>query len=371
MALKHFITHKIAKLEKEPAATVTYSDLEGEVGEDTLSGYYQRCASQLKGILLQRSGKRYGVFNPESPAFSALIRNWQKEAMPFSSWARKAIAHISASLDSTDLLVDGYIAVFHEELADADKLYIFHLRYKDSVTVDANLNLSETRYLDFSNTGFGVCINLTDWAQDEDAKYITFSFGRGDRPLQNAILEAIGFTDTLNTTAETEEFLEIVDSYSRTLPEEQAFEYKSKVVDYCIEQDLRGEPVVFEELENHLANETNAKPAEAFSHYVIEKKKERRKQPAPAGATPEELVAAGAPVAEVADAVKAELIPDRKKLKGFIRFSGKNKDLSLSFSAALLGKDIEFNPANKSLLIHKVPESLLKQLSAKSTDNED
>ena len=104
---------------------------------------------------------------------------------------------------------------------------------------------------------------------------------------------------------------------------------------------------------------------------MIEKKKERRKQPAPAGATPEELVAAGAPVAEVADAVKAELIPDRKKLKGFIRFSGKNKDLSLSFSAALLGKDIEFNPANKSLLIHKVPESLLKQLSAKSTDNED
>ena len=200
---------------------------------------------------------------------------------------------------------------------------------------------------------------------------LPFLLAGGTAPLQNAILEAIGFTDTLNTTAETEEFLEIVDSYSRTLPEEQAFEYKSKVVDYCIEQDLRGEPVVFEELENHLASETNAKPAEAFSHYVIEKKKERRKQPVPAGATPEELIAAGAPTADVADAVKAELIPDRKKLKGFIRFSGKNKDLSLSFSAALLGKDIEFNPANKSLLIHKVPESLLKQLSAKNTDSED
>ena len=155
------------------------------------------------------------------------------------------------------------------------------------------------------------------------------------------------------------------------MPEEQAFEYKSKVVDYCIEQDLRGEPVVFEELENHLASETNTKPAEAFSHYVIEKKKERRKQPLPANATPEELIAAGAPTADVADAVKAELIPDRKKLKGFIRFSGKNKDLSLSFSAALLGKDIEFNPANKSLLIHKVPESFLKQLSAKSSDSDD
>jgi len=370
MALKYFITHKIAKLEKEPAATLTYSDLDGEVGEDTLSGYYQRCASQLKGILLQRSGKRYGVFNPEAPAFGAMIRNWQKDGMPFSSWAKKAVAHLSASLDSTDLLVDGYLALFHEELADTDKLYIFHLRYKDSVTVDANLNLSETRYLDFSNTGFGVCINLTDWAQDEDAKYITFSFGRGDRPLQNTILEAIGFTDTLNTTAETEEFLEIVDSYSRTLSDDEAFDYKSKVVDYCIEQDLRGEPVVFEELEHHLATETKAQPAEAFSHYVIEKKKERRKQaPAPEGATPEELIAAGAPTADVADAVKAELIPDRKKLKGFIRLSGKNKDLSLSFSANLLGKDIEYNAGDKSLTIRKLPESLLKQLT--NTKGED
>ncbi|TNC86678.1 MAG: hypothetical protein CSH37_03660 [Thalassolituus sp.] len=370
MALRHFITHKIAKLEKEPAATVTYSELSGDVDDESLADYYQRCASQLKGTLLQRSGKRYGVFNPESPSFSALIRNWQKDSMPFASWAKKAVAHLSASLDSTDLLMDGYLALFHEELADADKLYIFHLRYKDSVTVDANLNLSETRYLDFSSTGFGLVINLTDWAQDEDAKYITFSFGRGDRPLQNSMLDAIGFTDTLNTTAETEEFLEIVDSYSRTLPEDQAFEYKSKVVDYCIEQDLKGEPVVFDELEHHLDNETNVKPAEAFSHYLIEKKKERRQQPAP-NATPEKLVAAGAPVADVADAVKAELIPDRKKLKGFIRFSGKNKDLSLSFSAALLGNDIEYNPANKSLLIHKVPESLLKQLSDKSSDQHD
>lgn len=369
MALRHFITHKITKLEKEPAATITYSELSGDINDEQLADYYQRCAAKLKATLLQRAGKRYGIFNPENPFFNTLIRNWQQDSIPFASWARKAVNHLSESLDSTDFLMDGYIALFHEELADSDKLYIFHLRYKDSVTVDSNLHLSETRYLDFSSTGFGLVINLTDWSHNNDAKYITFSFGRGDRPLQNSMLEAIGFTDTLNTSAETEEFLEIVDSYSRTLPEDQAFEYKSKVVDYCIEQDLKGEPVIFDELEHHLDNEAKAKPAEAFSHYLIEKKKERRQQPAK-NATPEQLVAASAAVVDVAYAVKAELIPDRKKLKGFIRLSGKNKDLSLSFSAALLGNDIEYNPNNKSLIIHKIPESLLKQLLRRDSDQD-
>jgi nucleoid-associated protein len=71
---------------------------------------------------------------------------------------------------------------------------------------------------------------------------------------------------------------------------------------------------------------------------------------------------------DVAEAVKSELIPDRKKLKGFIRYSGKNKEISLSFSASLLGEGVEFNQQEKSLLIRQVPESLLKQLSGKKEE---
>ncbi|WP_370315744.1 nucleoid-associated protein [Thalassolituus sp.] len=370
MALKHFITHGIAKLEKEPAAKVTMSDQDGVADEDSpLSAYYQRATKQLKGILMQRSGKRYGVFSHEAPVFQGLLKDWQKGGMSFQSWARRCMEQLAAGLDNTDFLVDGYLAFFHESLEDSDRLYLFHLRYKDSVTVNSDLSLSETRYLDFSNTGFGLCINLTDWQQDSDSKYITFSFGRGDRPLQNQILSTIGFTDTLNTAAETEEFLSIVDEYSRTLPAAEAFAYKSKVVDFCIEQDMRGEAVDFDELDQHLSAEMKSQPGEAFSHYLIEKKKERQKaQKDTSGLTPEQLVELGAPMTDVAEAVKSELIPDRKKLKGFIRYSGKNKEISLSFSASLLGEGVEFNQQEKSLLIRQVPESLLKQLSGKKDE---
>ena len=367
MALRFFITHQIAKASNDPAAKLNCSVLEGNADEGALAPYYQQAASQLKGILMQRSGKRYGVFSDEQPTVRGLIKDWQRDGMSFQSFSKRLTEHLSSTLDSSEFEMEGYLAYFYETLADHDKLYVFHLRHKESVSVGADMSLTETRYIDFSNTGFGVCINLTDWQQDSDSKYITFSFGRGDKPLQNHMAAGIGFTDTLNTQAETEEFLSIVDQYSQTLPEEQRFEYKAKVVDYCMEHDLRGEPVVFDELADHLAAETKSHPAEAFSHYIIEKKKEtHQQQRSNSGLSPEQLAAQGAPMIEVAEAVKAELIPDRKQLRGFIRYSGKNKDLSISFSANLMGEGIEFDAPNKRLIVNAIPESLLKQLKGKS-----
>lgn len=364
MGLRHFVTHKISKELQEPAATLLCSEQEAGLDDDAVAHFYAQTASQLKSTLSQRSGKRYGVFHPEVTFVRAQIQDWQAGRQTFMALTRRLSKHFANALDNTELALEGYLAFFMEELADSDRLYLFHLRRKTSVMVNADMTLTETHYLDFSNTGFGILLNLTDFSSDDDSKYLTFSFGRGDKPLQNAFAEALGFTDTLNTAAETEAFLEIVEEFTHTLPAEQGFECKTKVVDYCIEQDLRGEPVVFDELADYLAAEVKAEPARAFAHYVVEKQKERlhNRQAAP-GLSPEQLAAQGATTAEVAEAIRTELIPDRKKLRGFIRYSGKNKDLSLSFSASLLEKnDIIFDKASNELRITKVPESLLKQL---------
>ncbi len=365
MPLRFFITHQIAKASKDSSAKLNCSVLDGNADDGALAPYYEQAASQLKDILRQRSGKCYGVFSDEQPIVSGLIKDWQNDGISFQVFSKRITEHLSTTLDSSKFEIDGYLAYFYETLADHDKLYIFHLRLKESVSVSADMSLTETRYIDFSNSGFGVCINLTNWQQDSDSKYITFSFGRGDKPLQNHMSASIGFTDALNTEAETEEFLSIVDEYSQTLPEEQRFEYKAKVVDYCMEQDLRGDPVVFHELSDHLASETEAHPAEAFSNFIIEKKKETRQQPDNSSLNPEQQAVQEASLNEGSKAIKAELIPDRKQLRGFIRYSGKNKDLSISFSANLLGEAIEFDATNKRLIINSIPDSLLKQLNGK------
>jgi len=364
MSLRHFVTHQISKESKDPAATLLCSEQEADLDHDIHAHFYAQTASQLKSVFTQRSGKRYGVFHPEITLVRAQIRDWQQERQSFIALTRRISKQFANSLDNTDLAVEGYLAFFMEQLADDDRLYMFHLRRKTSVAVNADMTLSETHYLDFSNTGFGVLLNLTDFSADADSKYLTFSFGRGDKPLQNQFAECLGFTDTLNTAAETEAFLEIVDEFSHTLPQEQGFEYKAKVVDYCMEQDLRGEPVVFEELADYMATQVKAEPAQAFSHYIVEKQKERR-QKTPEGLSPEQLAAQGAGQREVAEAIKTELIPDRKKLRGFIRYSGKSKDLSLSFSASLLEKqEVIFDKVSNELRITRIPESLLKQLKS-------
>ncbi len=361
MSLKHFVTHQISKESKDPATLVS-SEQEADLELDNLAHFYAQTSAQLKGVFTQRSGKRYGVFHPEITQVRALIQDWQAERQTFIALTRRISKQFANSLDNSELAIEGYLAFFLEQLADSDRLYIFHLRRKTSVSINPDMTLTETHYLDFSNTGFGVMLNLTDWLADDDSKYLTFSFGRGDKPVQNHFAECIGFTDTLNTAAETEAFLEIVDQFSHTLPPEQGFECKAKVVDYCMEQDMRGEPVVFEELADYLSNEINAEPAKAFSHYIIDKQKERQ-QEARKSLSPEQLAAQGASTDVVAEAIKTELIPDRKKLKGFIRYSGKNKDLSLSFSASMLEKqEIVFDGISNELRITKVPESLLKQL---------
>jgi nucleoid-associated protein len=49
-----------------------------------------------------------------------------------------------------------------------------------------------------------------------------------------------------------------------------------------------------------------------------------------------------------------------------LRYSGKNKEVTLSFAATALGTDISFDPAQNSLTITNLPSRLLKQLKPES-----
>ncbi|MBE0483299.1 MAG: nucleoid-associated protein [Bacterioplanes sp.] len=364
MTIQHFITHHIQKRSDEPAATLQCSDQEADLQHAVVAHFYQQTLSQLKSTLTQRAGKRYGVFHPEITFVRAQLQNWQQQGQSFLSLTRRLSQQFANQLDNTNLEVEGYLAFIYEQLADSDRMYCFLLRRKSSVSINTDMTLSETHYLDFSNTGFGVMINLTEWQEDDTQPFITFSYGRGDKPLQQQWAEFIGFTDALDSAAETAAFLDIVEQYSQALPQEKSHEYKSKLVDYCLEQDALGEAVNFNELEHYLEKEVTLsqeeRPAGAsFSHYVIEKQKQRQQLSNELSQAQKNDI--GLP-SSATDSVKTELIPDRKKLRNYIRYSGKHKDLSISFSASLLDSDVVFDGHKNTLTLHKLPESLLKQL---------
>jgi nucleoid-associated protein len=363
MPVTHFVTHQINKEAQKPAAMVTATANEVEVDD-----YCHLVMSQLKGIFVQRASKRYGCFNPEITGFKGLTLNWLNDQQSFLSWTKKISEQFADTMDNTELEIDGYLAFAKEELADTDKLYIFHLREKSNVCLTADMKLSESRILDFSNTGFGLCIDLTELLKEQEQgkrsleKYFTFSFGRGDKPIQKLFSEYSGFIDTLDTEQETQEFLEIVEEYASTLSEDQSVETKTKVIEYCVEQDKQGEAVEFKTLSGQL----DSSAPEKFEQFVALKKRERRQVRPRSESTMNDAPEHSTELAHGEEVIKAELIPDRKSLKNYLRYSGKNKEVTLSFAATALGADISFDPAENSLTIKNLPSRLLKQLKPES-----
>ncbi len=359
MPVTHFITHQINKEAQKPAAMVTATANEAEIDD-----YCHLVMSQLKGIFVQRASKRYGCFNPEVTQFKGLTLNWLNDQQSFLSWTKKISEQFADMMDNTELEIDGYLAFATEELADTDKLYIFHLREKSNICLTSDMQLSESRILDFSNTGFGLCIDITELKKEQEEgkrseeKYFTFSFGRGDKPIQKLFSDFAGFIDTLDTEQETQEFLSIVEEYAQTLSETESIETKTKVIEYCVEQDKQGEVVEFKTLSGQL----DSSAPEKFEQFVALKKRERRQVRPRSESTMNDSSEQSSELAHGEAVIKNELIPDRKSLKNYLRYSGKNKEVTLSFAAASLGTDISFDPTENSLTIKNLPSRLLKQL---------
>ena len=358
MPVTHFITHQINKEAQKPAAIVTTTANEAEIDD-----YCHLVMSQLKGIFVQRASKRYGCFNPEVTRVKGLTLNWLNDQQSFLSWTKKISEQFADMMDNTELEIDGYLAFATEELADTDKLYIFHLREKSNICLTADMQLSESRVLDFSNTGFGLCIDTAELKKEQEEgkrseeKYFTFSFGRGDKPIQKLFSDFAGFIDTLDTEQETQEFLKIVEEYASSLPEDQSAETKTKVIEYCVEQDKQGEAVEFKTLSGQL----DSSAPEKFEQFVALKKREYR-QVRPRSESTMNDPEASNELAHGESVVKTELIPDRKSLKNYLRYSGKNKEVTLSFAATALGTDISFDASENTLTIKNLPSRLLKQL---------
>ncbi len=320
MPVTHFSIQRIDKTDAQQASQVTITDSPHDIEQHAHS-----IISEFKRIQGSRAGRQYGTFHSEHPGFKALLMQWREEQIPFVRFAQQVTRQLGLQLDQHEELFQGYLCFIAETLERGDRLFIFHLRQTAALTLNATLELQETDYIEFSETGFGVAIDLQSF-EDEADKYITLSFGRGDRGIKTPVCEWLGYQDTVDKRAETEHFLALVDTYCNDLPSEESQPLREKVIGYCMDQDKAGEPVVYKELSNQVD--------EGLERYV------RQHQETP----------------------RDELIPDRKQLRNYLRFTGKNNDVSISFASSSLGKEVEFDPNQEVLMIRNLPKTLLRQL---------
>jgi nucleoid-associated protein len=238
------------------------------------------------------------------------------------------------ALEKAESLLDAFIFFVEEKLEVGDTLSVYLVEHQSGLYLDGELMINDSLSLDTNGFNLAAKIQLNDWTAGDSATYLTLIRSRGDKDIADAFTQFSAFTDKQDIKQETAEFLQIVDNFSQTLDETTAKITRSKVVDYCLEQNKAGKPVTIAALSSNLAEEVKSYEPERFVRYVESSKPD----------------------------LKPEFIPHAGQIRSYVRISGRNDSLSMSFASECLGREIEYDAEKDVLTIKNLPAALKARL---------
>lgn len=327
MSVKHFMMHRLQKVDAESPCEV-----DPRKEELSTEHYVHSILSEFKRILGARAGRQHGQFalpdESNQAGFCPLTQRWRRGDLPFIDYSLMISKQLADALNQHELPFIGYLCFICEQLERGERLFIFHLRQASALMLDQQLEFRETSYIEFSETGFGVCLDLQAF-ESQQSPYITLSFGRGDRGSKAAIESWLGYCESVDKKEETRVFLQAVDQYCEHLEADSSQPLKDKVIEYCLEQDKSGEAVEYQQLgqwvdpqlEGYLRDHLN----------------------------------------------QAALLPDRSTLRSYVRLSAKHQDYSLSFASAALGSSVHFDAERETLTFSQLPARFVTKIKSVPT----
>ena len=300
------------------------------------NGKLEELAYELKAQFIRKGGKSYGRFSTEAGEFPlpAWLKDLREERMSFLNFTHRAIKQFQQTLEQAESLLDAYVFFVEEKLEMGDTLSVYLIEHLSGLYLDGELAMDESLYLDTSGYSLAARIQLQDWLEGESSTYLTLIRSRGDKDIAEAFTQFIAFTDKQDIKQETAEFLQIVDDFSQTLDEATAKITRTKVVNYCLEQNKAGKAVAIADLSQNLAEEVKSYEPERFMRYVETSNPD----------------------------IKPEFIPHAGQIRNYVRISGRNESLSMSFASDCLGREIEYDADKDVLTIRNLPLSLKARL---------
>ena len=301
-----------------------------------LNGKLEELAYELKTQFIRKGGKSYGRFSDELGEFPlpAWLRDCRDERLSFLSFSHKAMQQFQQALEKAESLLDAYIVFVEEKLEVGDTLSLYLVEHQSGLYLDGDLVLDDSLFLDTTGFNLAAKIQLNDWLSGDSTTYVTLMRARSDKDIAEAFTHFIAFTDKQDIKQETAEFLKVVDDFSNTLDETTAKITRTKVVDYCLEQNKAGKAVTIADLSSTLAEEVKSYEPERFVRYVESTKPD----------------------------IKPEFIPHAGQIRSYVRISGRNDSLSMSFASDCLGREIEYDPEQDTLTIRNLPPALKARL---------
>jgi nucleoid-associated protein len=286
---------------------------------------------QLKRSFQRSAQKQFGRFDDEaSPPFVGWTKDYLENKSSFEAFAANLVKQISSGLESIDEAFSAQILVCEEVLLEQKRLYLLWTEFAEALNVNADGQVETTRFLDGNRLPYAMKLSIADWEAGESSKYLSVLAGRGNKLISDSFKLAVGFTQAVDLEKQTKEFLKVVDRYTEDLPEDKRDLQKEQILDYCVFQDSIGEEIVISDLSEMLSPEQ----PRAFSEFVKQGSEED----------------------------KNSMHLHRSSLKRYVRFSGRDKNVSISFSSRLFGDNIVYDANSGELTLKKIPKSLRTQI---------
>lgn len=328
MSISHATAHR---LHRSPE---TDAELSLRTGELTCNDDSTALLERLKSGFLARLSREHGSFASDAATapLQQALETFLDGGDSFSEATTRLMERFKQAVEENSASLAADFLFFEEQSAGNHVFYLFVAQRKESLAIGDDLEVTRTWSLDTGPTLFGIKVDLAEWRSRKQYAYLTLLPPRGNPALAEAFLAATGFSHGLDKAEATLAFLEGVEAFSQRMPEEQVNDFRRQVVDYCLDQDGRDQPVDYREL----ARSLEGVDADEFAGVL----------------------------ASHAPAPNEQAMLDRRSLQRYVKFAGREKDLAISFSSFQLHHRIHYDADSDTLSISRIPKALRSQLLA-------
>lgn len=329
----NLVVHKLLK-DPHGAATIELADAPINATPSA-----QRLIDHLHKLYAERPGKGYGKFEEDENNFP--MRRFVREyfvdhATDYYALSQVMMQHLQYRAGQEQLATGGYVLISHVNNGATDFLLVAIVTEVVGTAITEGLEIVDSVHLDMSNLRVAGRVDLTAW-QGGAERYVSFLKGRGE--VANYFKQFLGCNDVLVALQETQKLVRGLESFATEQHLESAVRDQLFEQAYTFLEELgrNGNPVSLDALANRLWPDSPDDLRATFAN--------------------EEL--------QLSDG----FVPDRRAIKGLVKFKGASTHWKLEFDRrGLRNGDIRYDQDNNKLVLSNIPDALRNELLEELTD---
>lgn len=306
-------------------------------GELPISPSIEKFVMELHRSYQSKSNKAYAHFANESEIAQVFQRALKEELsgeLDFVGFSQQAASRLVNELKDHDFAEEGVLLISKYSWTASDYLLVALLQNNQSISVNENLELQVSQYIETSKIQLVARIDLTLLKRDPEAnRYISFIKGRVGRKVSDFFLDFMGAKEGFDAKVQNQGLLQAVEEFceKQALPTQEKQAVREVTFNYCKEQIKQGDDIDLSSLSETFTNSSSLEGS--FYDFVS------------------------------ADYQLEDNFPaDKTLVRKLTKYVGQGGGMSISFDQKHLGASIKYDAAADTLTIQGIPPNLREQL---------